>query len=60
MDDETPMSVSVAHGPLWFVTYEVSAEGMERAVYASDWEPPGSYIEGGEWREPDHTDGSAT
>ena len=36
MDDETLMSV--AHGPLRFVTYEVSAEGMERAIYASDWE----------------------
>lgn len=38
--------MNVGHGMLTFHCYEVDAEGRERALYASDWEAPGSFIEG--------------
>lgn len=57
-EEEFEQVVSIGHGALRFLCYEVSSEGMERAVYVSPWEPPGSYIEGGKWREPDRPEES--
>lgn len=44
MTDEFPDVVSVAHGNLRFLCYEVDFKGRERAVYVTDWEEPGAYL----------------
>jgi len=44
--------VSVAHGELRHVGYEVDADGRERAIYATDWEAPGSFLEPTEQEKP--------
>lgn len=47
MDEYEPV-MSVGHGELRHIGYEVDADGRERAMYATEWEAPGSFIEPGD------------
>jgi hypothetical protein len=45
VNDEFEPVMSIGHGELRFSCYEIDPDGRERAVYAGDWEQPGSFVD---------------